>query len=809
MKKLFICLFAAFAVTLGAGAQVLPSVDPVADSLAVLRVRAKMDSIRQHRPTVAVVLGGGGARGMAHLGVLRYLEELGIPVDLVGGTSMGGLVAGLYSLGYGATYLDSLVRAIDWTVMMSDKIPDSFQTYDVRRMKERFAVTIPFHYDDQDMQNRIQRQIKYDKNYEQSDTRTGDMGQEMMAKIGMGLPDGFLFGFNVRNTLSSVSVGYQDSLAFDQLPVPFYCVATDMLSMKERNWTSGNIVDAMRSTMAIPGYFRPIRLDGQVLVDGGTRNNYPVDIARAMGADIVIGSEMPTKRTLADLGGLADLMMQNITLMSVDICELNREQTDILLQHTLEGYNMLSFDAKSVDDIIAQGYANALAQKDAFEEVARRVGARPGEVADRGDRHAIDIFKQKVLVGEIQYEGVTPKESKYIISPALLPRDMMFGREEIEHVLSALYGTKAFESVTYRLSGEHEPYTLIFDCQKGQTSEAGVGVHLDLDESLSVSAFLGLGTRRLSGLRLESEIKIGELSELNFDLSYKALAQLPIVGVAWQNSYRNFSLWDGTDKARYSGVNSRLALYAEDARMAYGHVRLGAAYELEPYESYLDNNMIWQGWDFKSRWLSTFASLRYDTFNESYFPTGGYRLALNTRYVFDGYSIYMEEEGMAPGDHYEGAVPPYSVGLAQASVAIPIGNFLVLQPSVYVGWQTEEPGHMNFLHTLGAGGTLASRYVDYQLPFFGYATGFHVCSSYAGVAQMDMRFRINHKNFFTLRGGVFQDKDEFPDLFKAQPTAWAVGAEIGQKSIVGPMTLGVQWCNMTGFSVALSIGFNF
>ena len=116
---------------------------------------------------------------------------------------------------------------------------------------------------------------------------------------------------------------------------------------------------------------------------------------------------------------------------------------------------------------------------------------------------------------------------------------------------------------------------------------------------------------------------------------------------------------------------------------------------------------------------------------------------------------------------------------------------------------------MNFLHTLGAGGTLASRYVDYQLPFFGYATGFHVCSSYAGVAQMDMRFRINHKNFLTLRGGVFQDKDEFPDLFKAQPTAWAVGAEIGQKSIVGPMTLGVQWCNMTGFSVALSIGFNF
>ncbi|MBQ3984057.1 MAG: patatin-like phospholipase family protein, partial [Bacteroidales bacterium] len=112
-----------------------------------------MDSIRQHRPTVAVVLGGGGARGMAHLGVLRYIEEMGIPVDMVGGTSMGGLVSGLYSLGYGAGYIDSLVRAIDWTVMMSDKIPDSYQTYKVRKNKERFAVTIPFHYDNEDMRS--------------------------------------------------------------------------------------------------------------------------------------------------------------------------------------------------------------------------------------------------------------------------------------------------------------------------------------------------------------------------------------------------------------------------------------------------------------------------------------------------------------------------------------------------------------------------------------------------------------------------------------------------------------------------------
>ena len=794
---------------------IAPSVNPTEDSLAVARVRAKMDSIRQYRPTVAVVLGGGGARGMAHLGVLRYMEEMGIPVDLVGGTSMGGLVSGLYSLGYGAHYLDSLVRAIDWTVMMSDKVPDSFQTYKVRRNKERFALTVPFHYDDKDMRTRIKRQIRFNKNYEQSDTRTGDMGQEMMAKVGMGLPDGFLFGYNVRNTLSSVSVGYQDSLAFDELPVPFFCVATDMLSLKEKNWTAGSLVDAMRSTMAIPGYFRPVRLEGMVLVDGGTRNNFPVDIARAMGADIVIGSEMPTPRTLADINCLANLLMQNITLMSADICETNRRNTDILLQHELKGYTMLSFDSKSVEDIIAQGYARAVENKEAFEEIAKRVGAEPGAQAPER-RQAIDLAKHKVRIGEIRYEGITEKESAFVISHALLPRNGLYGRAEIERILSALYGTKAFESVTYRISGDSEPYTLIFDCQKGQTNEAGAGLHVDLDEAIYLGGHLGIGTRRLSGLRFISELKIGQVSQLDLDLSYKPLAPLPVFGVAWKNSYRNFSYRiDETtqarqfSKARYNGVNSRLELYAEDARMVYGNVRFGAAYEMEPFENYLDNQMHWEGWDFRSRWLSTFASLRYDTFNESYFPTRGFRLKLDTRYVFDGYSTFLEDEGMEAGEYYEGEVSPYSVGTVHASVAVPLGRVVVLQPSVYAGWQTEQPGHMNFIHTLAAGGTVAGRYIDNQIPFFGFSQGFFICGSYAATAQLDVRFRLNHKNFLTLRGGVFQDKEVLADLVRTRPTAYAVGAEIGQKTVVGPMKFGAQWCDKTGFSVALSVGFDF
>ena len=116
---------------------------------------------------------------------------------------------------------------------------------------------------------------------------------------------------------------------------------------------------------------------------------------------------------------------------------------------------------------------------------------------------------------------------------------------------------------------------------------------------------------------------------------------------------------------------------------------------------------------------------------------------------------------------------------------------------------------MNFVHTLVAGGTKAGRYVENQLPFFGYNVGFHTCGHFAATAQMDIRYRINHKNFFTVRGGIFQDKDVLKELVTTAPTSYAFGAEIGHKSIIGPLKLGGQWCNLTKFSVALSVGFDF
>jgi NTE family protein len=756
---------------------------------------------------VAVVLGGGGARGLAHLGVLRYMEELGIPVDMIGGTSMGGLVAGLYSFGYGQEYLDSLVRAIDWTTMMSDRVPDDYLTYRVRHNKERFFIDIPFHYEKEGLSARVQRQLEIERMYSKVKTRTSDMGQEAINKIGLGLPDGFLFGYNVRNTLSSVSVGYQDSLTFDRMPIPFYCVATDMVSMKEKNWTEGHIVDAMRSTMAIPLYFRPVRIDNMVLTDGGTRNNFPVDVAREMGADIVIGSEMPVHRTLTDLNTLANLAQQNITMMSSDAALINRENTDLLLQHELPGYTMLSFDTASVADIIEQGYALAKENAEAFAAIARRVQGNPAPLGVR--KHAVDIGRQDVLVHDIRIEGIPEKEQKYLIDPLFLQRDGYYNRTEVERILAMIYGTRAFESVTYRLEGSGEPYTLVFDCQKGQTHEFSAGVHVDNDEVVYASLRLGLNTRKLYGPRFTTELKIGNNATAIFDFAYKPLRHLPTVGISTKTSYLNLTYHDMGLDAKIKAINTRFDAYIEDSRFIYGNFRMGYSFDLEPYENYLDPIMWWKDYDFKSNWHSVFATLRADTLDDGYFPTLGFRGGVNGRFVFGGYSVYLEDYETLPDDYFDGPVQPYATVLLDATAALPLGERFTLQPMVYAGWNSRYNGMMNLMHTVTAGGTVAGRYMDYQIPFFGYGTSFHLMQRFSLMARTDLRWQFSHVNYLSLQVAHLRNSHYIQDLFHQGFGETAIGLEFGRKTVAGPLLLGAHWCQDRGFGVTLGFGLVF
>ena len=766
-------------------------------------------------------MAGGGARGLAHLGVIKYMEELGIPVDLVTGTSMGGLVGGLYALGYKHDQLDSLVRAIEWPIMMSDNIPNDYIGYKLRKYRDKYIIRIPHHYDDEDLAERLERERIADKMAEESGHNSADMLNESVARMGLGMPDGFLYGLNVRNMLSSVSVGYQDSISFADLPIPYACVATDLYAMTPKYWTSGSITDALRSTMAIPFYFRAVRENGEVLLDGGMRNNFPVDIAKEMGADIIIGSDMSIHRELNELNSPVDFLLQTITLLASSTMGPAMEMVDLDVHHELKGYTMLSFDDKSVDDIIDQGYQNAIQHKEVFESIAKLVAGKP-EPAISHQNAAVNLALQKVRVGDVRFKGIKDDEQGLILHPKDYPEDGLYDRDIIERMLNQIYGTNAFESVTYHLEGAGEPYTLVFDCQKGQTNDAAVGLRADTDETVAIALHYGLGTRRLGGPRLTADVKLGTNPAMAFDMSIKSKIGLPTVGFTARTRLIHSS------SGYMSTVNDKLLTtavdaYLEDSRMRRGSMRVGLTAEMDPYEHYLSTEEYWTGWDWKSYWLSAFATLKLDTFDDGYFPTKGVRMSLDGRYVFKGYTIDLDPEYLVPpvdemdpwpAHTDDGSVPRYWSVLASFQGAFELGNGFAILPSVYFGWypvrdeDTMDNNCLNPKHIITIGGFMPNRYTERQIPFFGFPNGYRNCRPFSLVPQLDLRYRFARKNFFTIRAAAFYDDYSLKDLIHQYPFT-AFGMEYGRQTLVGPLKLAVQWCSVTGLTAYAGIGFDF
>ena len=824
MRKAVATLLFGFALSLTLSAQILPSATPAADSAAFAKVRARMDSIRQYRPTVGLVLAGGGARGLAHLGVIKYMEELGIPVDVITGTSMGGLVGGLYALGYKHDQLDSLVRDIQWPLMMSDNIPNDYLPYKLKKYRDKFVIRIPHHYDSEDLLSRLEKEHVLEVMAEEAGNTSANVLEESMNKFGIGMPDGYLYGLNVRNMLSSVSVGYADSLSFADLPIPYACVATDLYSMAPKYWTEGNITTAMRSTMAIPFYFRAVRDHGEVLLDGGMRNNFPVDLAREMGADIVIGSEMSVPRKIEDLNTPVDFLFQTITLLSREAAGPAREMLNLGVHHELKGYNMLSFDDKSVDDIIDQGYQNALSQKEMFESIAAVFQDRE-EPPVSHPAPAVNLAQQKVSVGSIHFSGISDVERTIIMRTVVLPDNMEFDRAAVETILNSIYGTNAFEAVTYHLEGREAPYTLVFDCQKGQTNDLAIGLRADTDETVALALHYGLGTRRLSGPRLTTDLKLGTNPAFSVDFSHKFMRGLPTMGVAARARLMNTAL------GYRNGIQDMLLIgafdaYLEDARLRFGSFRVGATAEINPYERFLEEGEYWVGWDWKSYWLSAFANFKLDTFDDGYFPTRGVRLSVDGRYVFKGYTIDLDPTYTFNEDYLtaDGTVPRYGSFLAGAQVAFSLGSHFTLLPSAYFGMYMTEKcyrdpdsrrDHLNPVHRITVGGFLPNRYTERQIPFFGFPHGYKDCTPLAFVSQVDLRYQFARKNYVTARAALFKDDYCLKELLWGLGHLhnvshyWAFGAEYARQTPIGPLKLDVQWCTNVGLSAYASIGFDF
>jgi NTE family protein len=277
-------------------------------TLAALLLAAGVEA--QQRPKIGLALEGGGAKGLAHIGVIQWLEKNRIPIDYVGGTSMGGLVAGLYATGKTGDELEKFATSLDWNAVIAGQIPYRDLIYRRKEDRREFPTLLEFGWRD-----------------------------------GFALPSGIESGQNIGLLFDDIALPYNNVAKFDDLPIPFRCVATEINQGKAKVFESGSLSEALRATMAIPGVFTPVRRGEDVYVDGGLLENLPVDIVRKMGADVVIAVHLQGPPfTPRDIASPVGTLGRSISVV-IAVNELrSREKADILIMAPVEKIGTMDFE---------------------------------------------------------------------------------------------------------------------------------------------------------------------------------------------------------------------------------------------------------------------------------------------------------------------------------------------------------------------------------------------------------------------------------------------------------------------------------
>ncbi len=375
-------------------------------------------SSEKRRPTVGLVLSGGGARGFAHVGVLRVLEEHRVPVDYVGGASMGALAGALYSMGYTPDEMEALIGTLDWSKLLQPNT--SFEDLSFRRKEDRRNIPAPVILKG----------------------RFNDLK----------LPNALNSGHEIGLLLDRLTLPYATVGDFDAMPIPFRAVATDMVEGNSVTLGNGSLSRSLRATMAIPGVFAPIQIDGKILSDGGLVNNIPTDVVKAMGADILLVVNIETQ--LADrkaLESLLGILFQTINIASAENSRRSLMQANLIIAPDLGTYS--SADFGSYKEIIKLGYDGAeknaaLLKGLSLDEAAwqqhlaeRRARRRPDTppvpdflAVDGTNRDAVRTIEEKL-------------DDKYIGEPLTAEK-----QDELAKDLSELTGTGRFESLDYDLT---------------------------------------------------------------------------------------------------------------------------------------------------------------------------------------------------------------------------------------------------------------------------------------------------------------------------------------------------------------------
>lgn len=703
-------------------------------------------------PKVGLVLSGGGAKGLAHVGALKVIDSLGVRIDYVAGTSMGAIVGSLYASGYSGKQIDSIFKRVDFDEILSDYTPRASKTLYERVNTEKYAVSLPF------------------DNFK------------------VKLPSALSRGQNTFNLLSKLTLHINDIEHFSDLPIPFFCMATNIETGQSVLLDKGSLAQAVKASGAFPSLFQPVVIDNQLLIDGGVTNNYPIDELKARGVDIVIGVDVQDGLSnRIDLSSAPEILFQINNFRTINDMKKKSKITDIYIKPDISDYNVVSFDYGN--QIVKNGEIATKLNMSELEELASRQKRKVREEHTIGTPDSLQI-------NQVYFDGLKNYTISYVFGKLKLRPFQKISYDRFISGTNNLIATNNFDSFLYKLMPSkhngvegYDLYTELRETKK--TTALKFGLHYD---GLYKSALLANITKKRLLFKNDVaslDLIAGDNVRYNFDY-YIDKGFYWSVGL--RSRYNEFDknisasallspeqlLTVGVNKIDTKVTDITNQIFVQTQFRNDVALTLGAEHKLfkvttETVLSSMNQNKT--TFD-NSDYVSVFSNLIFDSYDNKYFPKEGV-------YFNGDFKLYLYSSD------FNNDFEQFSTIKADLGYAHRITSRLSASVLGETGLKINAQNNSHFDYVLGG---YANNFINNYKTFYGYDYLSLPANSFLK-ATINVDYEVAKKNhimisanFANLEDDLFQSTDWFslPDY-----SGYAIG--YGMETFLGPLEAKYTW----------------
>jgi len=717
--------------------------------LSVPLLKAQEDPPAEKDIKVGLVLSGGGAKGFAHVSVLKKLEEAGVRIDYIAGTSMGAIIGGLYASGYNAKELDSVLHLYDLNGLVRDELPREVSSFYQKENDGKYAISLPL----------VKRKIE--------------------------LPSAVSNGQSAFNIFSQLTEHVHQVDDFSKLDIPFFCMATNLETGEEVVLDKGFLPEAIRASGSFPGLLTPVNIDGKVLVDGGIVDNFPVEKMKAKGVDYIIGVNVSAGlKDIENLSTLPDILMQIAGFQMYNKWEEKIEQSDLYIRPELDEFTTFSFDQS--EEIMRRGDLAMDKVEDQLKALAAR---QKGDMPERSISSY--SFKDEFIFKEILIKGNRNYTDKYCKKKLGIIKNEIISRKDFMRGIDVLTATGNFESIFYKFIKVEGGVKVEFEITENK-EETLIQFGAHYDDLYKTGILVNFTNKHLFFKNdfISADFVVGDNIRYNIDYFYDN-------GFNWSfglntryNTFksdvapstlpepRNSDPLDSGSKIplRYIDFTTRLFLQSTiKDRWAF---RVGIEHKfLNIFADEIIEDTTSRIYFERSHFLNAFGKIMLDTYDTKYFPKKG--VFLNTEYLLYGVS----------SDYYENFTT-FSQLYGRLGFAHTFFDKLTFHVLSEAGITVGNNENMILDYHLGG---YNENYINTFVPFYGY--GFAELNESAFLrTALTVRYELFKKNFLSFTGNFGRvNEDLWNDgrIFEDTKTGYAAG--YGVNTIIGPVELVYSW----------------